>query len=237
MDSQTLARRLRLIAAILLAVAAVIAGGTKAAHAATQPDLTNGRAHVIVGRPAGTNRPLRRIYPANAREPRGVTLLLARSSVPHYWETYELDTVRAWAARRGWRTQEAKHGGIDTTPNLVGKEYRVDRHLRTALNATARKAGTTCTIISGWRDSSLQVHLWMLYLSGMGNPANRPGTSRHEAPARGTSAGAADTYCNGIAFYAYATRHDVWTFAYSRGLRTPYNPREPWHEEYATTAK
>lgn len=46
-------------------------------------------------------------------------------------------------------------------------------------------------VASGWRSSQEQERLWNLYQSGNGNPANRPGTSNHEAVPYGTAMGLA----------------------------------------------
>lgn len=225
------------LVALLTALAALAFPLVTASTAgAAEPNLMDGRAHVIVGRPiAQPNAPLRRIYPTNVAPRGGVTLRSTRASMPRFWETYELDVVRAWAARNGWRTSETVRGGIDTTPHLTGKEYRVDRTLRIALNATARAGGGTCTIISGWRDSLKQLKLWLMYLAGTGNPANRPGTSRHEAPYR-MPALAADVYCgaSSTTFWAWSRSKRVAPFAKSRGLRMPYQ-HEEWHVERTGT--
>ncbi|MCW2922270.1 MAG: penicillin-resistant DD-carboxypeptidase [Thermoleophilia bacterium] len=223
------ARILKLIAAILLLLAAFLAGDQTAN--AAEPNLNDGRAHVMVGRPIATpGAKLRRIYPTGLQPRSGVTLIATRSSSPRYFETFELDIVRGFAQRRGYRTQQTAPGGIDLTANLDGKEYRVDRRILSAMNATARRAGGSCTVISGWRDSAKQLKLWLSYLAGTGNPANRPGTSKHEAAWRMPS-GAADTYCNNVAFWTWARARGVTSFAKSRGLRQPY-AHEPWHVEY-----
>lgn len=191
-------------------------------------DLFDGRVHVMLGRPNTLLRKPRRIYPT--RDRRGVTLLERNAAAQKAWETWELGIVREFARRRGWITWETVPGGFDLTPGVVGKEYRVDRELLTKLNLVARKAEVVAEIASGWRSYASQLKLWLLFLAGLGNPANRPGTSNHE----GRVATAADVYIRGVAFWTYVNaRPQLAAYARRIGLTRPYS-HEPWHVERTT---
>lgn len=197
---------------------------------AGDPDLFDGKVHVIVGRPKGTTRKARRVYPTKDR--RGVTLLERNAAGMKSWETWELDMiVRPWARRRSWLTWEEHPGGFDITPGVVGKEYRVDRELLTKLNRVAVEAQVVVDIVSGWRSYAKQLQLWLLFLAGLGNPANRPGTSNHE----GKVATAADVYVRGIPFWTYVkARPALLALAIKLGLTQPHS-HEPWHVEFKST--
>lgn len=74
---------------------------------------------------------------------------------------------------------------------------------------------------SGYRSSDEQQHLYDLYLSGEGNPANPPGSSNHEAePWGGPSALAADLAGDLDTANARAAEF---------GLHFPLASIEPWH--------
>jgi hypothetical protein len=192
------------------------------------PDLFDGKVHVMLGKRRGSPGDSRRIYPT--RDRRGVTLLEANAAPMKSWETWELGIVREFAKRRGWITHESVPGGFDLTPGVVGKEYRVDRSLLSGLNAVAKRGGFVAEIVSGYRSYASQLKLWLLYLAGLGNPANRPGTSNHEADA-GEPAKAADVYVRGVPFWTYVNKRPTLA-AYARriGLRQPHS-HEPWHVE------
>lgn len=217
---------------IAVAVGMVIVGTWATVAHSAEPDLSNGRTHVVVGRPLATPaQTVRRVWPAGSgQSARYVTLRVGRASLPRTWEAWELEQLRGWAKRAHWRTAAGK--GFDLTPGVTGKEWRVDRRILSGVNATARAGASRCDVISGWRDSSLQTRLWQLFLAGLGNPANPPGTSKHEAR-DGLPATAADTYCNGIAFWTWAKGAGVQSYAKARGLTNPY-AHEPWHVEYST---
>lgn len=192
------------------------------------PDLFDGKVHVILGRRRGSQADWRRVYPT--RDRRGVTLLERNAAPNRSWETWELGIVREFAQRRGWVTHESTPGGFDLTPGVIGKEYRVERPLLTALDKVAKKAGVVAEIVSGYRSYAAQLKLWLLYLAGLGNPANRPGTSNHEADA-GEPATAADVYVRGVPFWTYVNKRPTLA-AYARrlGLTQPHSS-EPWHVE------
>lgn len=195
---------------------------------AGEPDLFDGRVHVMLGKRRGSTGEGRRIYPT--RDRRGVTLLEGSAAPNKSWETWELGIVREFAQRRGWVTWETKPGGFDLTPGVVGKEYRVDRGILTALEKVAHKGEFIAEIVSGFRSYASQLKLWLLYLAGLGNPANRPGTSNHEAKA-GQPATAADVYVRGVPFWTYVNKRPTLA-AYARrlGLTQPHS-NEPWHVE------
>lgn len=189
------------------------------------PDLTDGKVHVIVGRPRRSKRKARRIYPTKNRK--GVTLRESQSAPMKSWETWELPIVRDWAGRRDWMTWEQHPGGFDITPGVVGKEYKVDRALLAALNALAKHGNLVVEIHSGWRSYAKQMQLWLLHLAGRGAPANRPGSSKHET----NPATAVDARIRGQNFWEYVNaRPALREKAKHLGLVQPYQ-HESWHVE------
>jgi hypothetical protein len=74
-------------------------------------------------------------------------------------------------------------------------------------------------IESAYRSSSNQQRLYDLFIAGKGNPANKPGTSKHE------TGFAVDIACNPLDSIRRAKA------IYDAGLYTPYLPKEPWHVE------
>lgn len=219
------------VLAIIAALLALQASSATAAPLVDGPNLNDGKVRVYVGRPrANRAAPPRRIYPSGTYA-RGVTLLKHRASLPRAWDAWEVDRIRIFARKRGWITWMPAGRGFDITPHLTGREYRVHRGLLAGLEASARRRAYTCGIVSGWRDSTNQLRLWLGYIAGLPGfaPANRPGTSKHEA-LYGLPARAADVYCYGIAFWTYMDRNGLRAYAIRQGLRQPYG-HEPWHVE------
>lgn len=96
---------------------------------------------------------------------------------------------------------------------LLAPSFR--RRLERLLN----DAPTRIAIRSGYRSRAEQQALYDAWRAGRGNPANRPGTSRHE------TGEAADLRWLGAGSQAWAHEN-----ASSYGLHFPYS-HEPWHVE------
>lgn len=118
----------------------------------------------------------------------------------------------------------------ETTPHVSGKEYRVHARLLVAIEDAAKHAGIVANIVSGFRSYAKQLSLWLLFLSGKGAPANKPGTSKHEAIDGYDVARAADVYIEGVAFWTWMRQHGQSDFALQKGLYQPH-ANEPWHVE------
>lgn len=228
------APRTSIVAIAVVVIVALVTTTEACAAPATGPDLDDGRVRIIMGVPkAKPGAKPRRIYPTGT-SPRGVTLVATRASTPAAWYSWEYDAVQLFAKRHGYRTWTTKPRGFDLTRYVTGREYRVDPRILAAVNRVAASKVTTCTVVSGWRDSSKQLALWLGWVARLPgfNPANPPGTSKHEAlpkfPAR-----AADVYCNGVMFWNWARGAGVATRARALGLTEPYR-HEPWHVELAT---
>lgn len=108
---------------------------------------------------------------------------------------------------------------------VQGKLAQLQPSFAGRLRQLLEDAPTAVTITSGYRSSARQAELYRLFLAGKGNPANRPGTSRHEAVDRAgrPAALAADLALGGSR---------TWAHAHARRyrLRFPYG-HEPWHVE------
>lgn len=102
---------------------------------------------------------------------------------------------------------------------LAGLAPAFSRRLVELLDACPHPVGIT----SGYRSPAEQQRLYDLWRAGKGNPANRPGTSRHEVGEAADLTGA-----RGAAGAWY--RGNAGRF----GLRFPY-AHEPWHVERDST--
>ena len=145
----------------------------------------------------------------------------------------EVDDFHRWAAKKGLVSRATE---VDPTPRVTGKEDNVHAGLLGALNGfMARHAPRfVANIISGFRSYASQLRLylgWVNRLPGF-NPANPPGSSKHEASGGFKVARAADTYIAGVPFWTWCARHGLRDEAHAAGLRQPY-PHEPWHVEKA----
>lgn len=97
----------------------------------------------------------------------------------------------------------------------------LDSELLGMLSQMAGRMHASFTVISGRRTHAEQIDLYKRYLSGTGNLAAVPGTSRHE------SGNAADVYVNGVAL---ANVDGARAAAAAIGLGFPV-PGEAWHVE------
>lgn len=101
---------------------------------------------------------------------------------------------------------------------LTGKTHNLHPVLLARLRQLRQEADVS--VYSGWRSSTSQQKLYEDYVSGRGNPANKPGTSNHEAVPYGSPmALAADLDGDLDAAHAAAPRYGLWF---------PI-PKEPWH--------
>lgn len=86
----------------------------------------------------------------------------------------------------------------------------------------ARANRTKLNVVSGFRTRAKQEALHALYLAGKGNPANRPGTSKHELGL------AADVWLKDGSPASSSTR--IRRSLNRLGYTFPY-AHEPWHTE------
>lgn len=106
-----------------------------------------------------------------------------------------------------------------TTPADQAKLAELEPRFRRRLSALLAAAPSRIAITSGYRSRAKQQELYDAWRAGRGNPANRPGTSRHE------TGEAAD-----LRYVGAGSR--PWAHANARryGLLFPYS-HEPWHVE------
>ena len=88
------------------------------------------------------------------------------------------------------------------------------------MKADAKKEGVTITLVSAWRDYSVQAYLYDLFLRGLGNLAAPPGSSDHER-------GIAIDLSNGIPWAQKNCTKYGW---YNSGMT--FSQKEPWHFDY-----
>lgn len=159
------------------------------------------------------------------------TLLRTRGLLRTVFKSDEWPAIVKQATKQGLGL---KLIAADVTPNIIGKEDNVHPDLLGALQSFMDRFSPNriLDIISGFRSYASQLSLWLLYLSGLGNPAAKPGTSKHEATGGYKTARAVDAYINGIAFWTWVDQHGLRRKAEALGLRQPY-PSEPWHVEKA----
>lgn len=143
----------------------------------------------------------------------------------------ERDDVKAWANRKGYAI---KLVDVLVTSHIIGKEYRVHWRLLAAVEKFMRQNAPNrlVDIISGFRSYASQLRLWLAFLAGTGNPANKPGSSKHEATGGYSVARAIDAYIGGVPFWAWVNARGLRDEAAALGLRQPYD-HEPWHVELA----
>lgn len=106
------------------------------------------------------------------------------------------------------------------TPADRAKLAELAPSFRRRLEQLLTAAPTRIAITSGYRSRAKQQALYDAWRAGTGNPANRPGTSKHE------TGQAADLRYVGAGSQAWAHAN-----AGRYGLRFPYRLREPWHIE------
>lgn len=143
----------------------------------------------------------------------------------------EVDDFHRWAAGKGLESQAKK---VEQTRHVTGAEANVHRDLLLCIERfmAAHLPRRQADIISGFRAYAKQLALWLAFQAGTGNPANRPGSSKHEATGGFKVARACDTYISGVPFWRYVADRGLTRQAEAFGLRCPYD-HEPWHVEKA----
>lgn len=190
-----------------------------------------------LARPQGTHKEFRRVG-RHARTGRfywyGTTYALAlrkRKLLRAVIGSAEHDEFFAWARQQ---KLEPKLVLAEQTPHVTGKEGNIHPKLLASVEAFMRAngKGSILNILSGFRSYAEQLRLWTgwrLRIPGF-NPANPPGSSKHEASGGYTSARAIDAYVGGRAFWTWCDAHGLRAFALKAGLRQPHS-HEPWHVE------
>lgn len=125
----------------------------------------------------------------------------------------------------GWAPAAATRGP-STSGRITGDVAGVAPVLVRRLDALAIAMDRDIEVVSGWRRHAEQVDLYERFLSGTGNLAAVPGTSRHETGM------AADVYVGGVAL---ANVPGATAAAAALGLHFPV-PGEPWHLEMMDAA-
>lgn len=164
------------------------------------------------------NAPYRRLYATSTGRPTWRRQRVRNG--PKFrgvWAKKELPMLRKWAAARSYVLDETP---LDPAPHVTGDEDGLNRTLLVRLEKLANAHDVTVFILSGYRSYAEQLKLWLAYLAGTGNPANRPGTSAHE---KGL---AADCYIAGRAIGNVFTDSVLAKY----GLQIPHSG-EQWHCE------
>lgn len=131
----------------------------------------------------------------------------------------ELRAARKVYARLGWHTRATPvELRRDRWPNLRG-DLDANPALLDALNRVGKRLGKIIDVREGKRSRAEQEYLYALYLSGRGNLAARPGTSRHE------TGDAADCGVDGVDIGDYP---GAAAACVAEGLGAPV-PGEDWH--------
>ena len=115
----------------------------------------------------------------------------------------------------------ASFDGWGATAHLFGDLQGLDTLLRIRLDQLGAAMGVRLEVISGFRTHEEQQALYAQYLSGTGNLAAVPGSSRHE------SGRAADVYVDGVALANVSGARDA---AAKLGIGFPVGG-EAWHTE------
>lgn len=136
----------------------------------------------------------------------------------------QVTIVQQWAAKKPHKRKITNKVRVEGTPHVTGKEDKLNVDLLRRLEAAGKAFGCTINIISGYRSPADQLRLWLLFLAGRGNPANRPGTSMHE------KGEAVDAYIGGVPFWSWCDTHGHHSDALSIGLTFPHT-NEAWHVE------
>lgn len=141
----------------------------------------------------------------------------------------ELGTFHKWASKNGFESRALE---ANTTPLVSGAKDNIHAKLLSGINSfmAAHAPTKKANIISGFRSFAKQMALYLAFLAGKGNPANKPGSSKHEATGGYKVARAVDLYIEGVAFWTWVDRNGLRKQAEARGLTQPYS-HEPWHVE------
>jgi hypothetical protein len=143
----------------------------------------------------------------------------------------DIASVKRQAVANKWHYRTKN---TEPTPHVIGSEAMVHYALLSTIEAYMRRHAPwdQVSILSGFRSYAKQMSLWLAYKAGWGNPANYPGSSKHEASGGHATARAVDAYVGGVAFWTWVDSHNARKLAEAMHLREPY-PHEPWHVELA----